>query len=147
KYPVIVYLYNGPHVQLIKDGFPESGNLWYEYMAQRGYVVVSMDGRGSSNRGKNFEQAVFRNLGTIEVQDQLPGVAFLKSMPYVDTTRMGVHGWSYGGFMTSSLMLRHPGVFQVGVAGGPVIDWRMYEIMYGERYMDTPEQNPEGYQN
>lgn len=147
KYPVIVYLYNGPHVQLIKDGFPESGNLWYEYMAQRGYVVFSMDGRGSSNRGRKFEQAVFRDLGTVEMNDQLQGVAFLKALPYVDSNRMGVHGWSFGGFMTTSLMLRHPGVFQVGVAGGPVIDWRMYEIMYTERYMDTPEQNPEGYKN
>lgn len=146
RYPVIVYLYNGPHVQLIKDGFPESGNLWYEYMAQRGYVVFSMDGRGSSNRGKKFEQAVFRNLGTVEMQDQLQGVAFLKSLPYVDSMRMGVHGWSFGGFMTTSLMLHHPGIFQAGVAGGPVIDWKMYEIMYTERYMDTPEQNPEGYE-
>lgn len=146
RHPVIVYLYNGPHVQLIKDAFPESGNLWYEYMAQRGYVVFSMDGRGSSNRGKQFEQAVHRQLGTVEMDDQLQGVAFLKSLPYVDTARMGVHGWSFGGFMTTSLMLRHPGVFQVGVAGGPVIDWKLYEIMYTERYMDTPEQNPEGYE-
>jgi len=145
KYPVIVYLYNGPHVQLIKNGFPESGNLWYEYMAQHGYVVWTMDGRGSSNRGLAFEQAVFRRLGTFEMEDQLKGVDFLKSLPYVDPTRMGVHGWSFGGFMTTSLMLRHPGVFKCAVAGGPVMDWSMYEIMYGERYMDTPEQNPEGY--
>lgn len=147
KYPVIVYLYNGPHVQLVKNGFPGTGNLWYEYLAQHGYIVWTMDGRGSSNRGQKFEQAVFRKLGTVEMDDQLKGVAFLKSLPYVDTARMGVHGWSFGGFMTTSLMLRHPGVFKVGVAGGPVIDWSMYEIMYGERYMDTPEQNPEGYKN
>jgi dipeptidyl-peptidase-4 len=146
KYPVIVYLYNGPHVQLIKNTFPESGNLWYEYMAQKGYVVFSMDGRGSGNRGLAFEQAVFRQLGTLEMEDQLKGVAYLKSLPYVDADRMGVHGWSYGGFMTTSLMLRHPGVFKVGVAGGPVIDWKMYEAMYTERYMDTPEENPEGYE-
>lgn len=145
KYPVIVYLYNGPHVQLIKNGFPGTGNLWYEYLAQHGYIVWTMDGRGSSNRGLKFEQAVFRQLGTVEMNDQLKGVEFLKSLPYVDTARMGVHGWSFGGFMTTSLMLRHPGVFKVAVAGGPVMDWSMYEIMYGERYMDTPEQNPEGY--
>jgi dipeptidyl-peptidase-4 len=145
RYPVIVYLYNGPHVQLIKNGFPESGNLWYEYLAQRGYIVWSMDGRGSANRGLRFEQAIFRRLGTVEMDDQLAGVDFLKSLPYVDASRMGVHGWSYGGFMTTSLMLRHPGVFKAAVAGGPVMDWRMYEVMYGERYMDTPEQNPEGY--
>lgn len=146
KYPVIVYLYNGPHVQLIRNSFPASGNLWYEYLAQRGYVVFTMDGRGSSNRGLAFEQATWGHLGTVEMEDQLKGVEFLKSLPYVDADRMGVHGWSFGGFMTTSLMLRHPSVFKVGVAGGPVIDWKMYEIMYTERYMDTPEQNPEGYE-
>lgn len=145
KYPVIVYLYNGPHVQLIKNTFPESGNLWYEYMAQHGYVVFTMDGRGSGNRGLKFENATFGKLGTVEMEDQLRGVAYLKSLPYVDSNRMGVHGWSFGGFMTTSLMLRHPGVFKCAVAGGPVMDWKMYEVMYTERYMNTPEQNPQGY--
>jgi dipeptidyl-peptidase-4 len=145
KYPVIVYLYNGPHVQLVKNGFPASGNLWYEYLAQHGYIVWTMDGRGSSNRGMKFEQAIFRHLGTLEMEDHLQGVKFLKSLSCVDTNRLGIHGWSYGGFMTTSMMLRHPGVFKVAVAGGPVLDWSMYEVMYGERYMDTPEQNPEGY--
>ncbi len=147
KYPVIVYLYNGPHLQLITNGFPASGNLWYEYLAQNGYIVFSMDGRGSSNRGMKFEQAVFRDMGTVEMNDQLKGVDYLKSLPYVDSSRLGVHGWSFGGFMTTSLMLRHPDVFKVGVAGGPVIEWDMYEIMYTERYMDTPQENPEGYKN
>jgi dipeptidyl-peptidase-4 len=147
KYPAIVYLYNGPHVQLVKDGFPGSGNLWYEYLTQHGYIVWTMDGRGSSNRGLKFEQATFRKLGTVEMEDQLRGVEFLKSLPFVDASRMGIHGWSYGGFMTTSLMLKNPGVFKAAVAGGPVMDWSMYEIMYGERYMDTPEQNPEGYKN
>lgn len=145
KYPVIVYLYNGPHLQLITNSFPASGNLWYEYMAQRGYVVFSMDGRGSSNRGLKFEQAVFGNLGTTEMDDQMKGVEYLKSLPYVDAGKMGIHGWSFGGFMTTSFMLKHPEVFKVGVAGGPVIDWSMYEIMYTERYMDTPKENLEGY--
>lgn len=147
KYPVIVYLYNGPNVQLIRNTFPYSGNLWYEYMAQHGYVIFTMDGRGSDNRGKAFEQATFRQLGTVEMNDQLQGVAYLKSLPFVNTDKMGVHGWSFGGFMTTSLMLRHPDVFKVGVAGGPVIDWSMYEVMYTERYMDTPQDNPEGYAN
>lgn len=147
KYPVIVYLYNGPHVQLIKNGFPESGNLWYEYLAQHGYIVWTMDGRGSGNRGLAFEQAVFRRLGTVEMEDQLVGVDFLKSLPYVDAGRLGIHGWSFGGFMAASMMLRHPGVFKCAVAGGPVLDWSMYEVMYGERYMDTPEENPKGYAN
>lgn len=145
KYPVIVYLYNGPHLQLITNSFPASGNLWYEYMAQNGYIIFTMDGRGSANRGLKFEQAVFRNLGTTEMNDQMKGVDYLKSLPYVDTERMGIHGWSFGGFMTTSFMLHHPEVFKVGVAGGPVIDWSMYEIMYGERYMDTPQENPQGY--
>jgi len=145
KYPVIVYLYNGPHLQLITNSFPASGNLWYEYMAQRGYIVFTMDGRGSSNRGQKFEQAVFRHLGETEMKDQLKGVAYLKSLPYVNADKMGIHGWSFGGFMTTSFMLKHPDVFKVGVAGGPVIDWNMYEIMYTERYMDSPQNNPEGY--
>lgn len=145
KYPVIIYLYNGPHLQLVTNTFPASGNLWYEYMAQNGYIIFTMDGRGSSNRGLKFEQAVFRNLGTTEMNDQMKGVSYLKSLPYVDAERMGIHGWSFGGFMTTSFMLRHPEVFKVGVAGGPVIDWSMYEIMYGERYMDTPQENPQGY--
>jgi len=147
KYPVIVYLYNGPNVQLIHNSFPESGNLWYEYMAQQGYIVFTMDGRGSWNRGLNFEQATFRRLGDVEMADQMQGVAYLKSLPYVDAGRMGVHGWSYGGFMTTSLMLKHPGVFKCAVAGGPVMDWKMYEIMYTERYMDMPQENPKGYEN
>ena len=145
KYPAIVYLYNGPHLQLVTNSFPASGNLWYEYMAQNGYIIFTMDGRGSANRGLKFEQAVFRNLGTTEMNDQMKGVNYLKSLPYVDSERMGIHGWSFGGFMTTSFMLRQPDVFKVGVAGGPVIDWSMYEIMYGERYMDTPQENPQGY--
>lgn len=147
KYPVIVYLYNGPNVQLLTNSFPASGNLWYEYMAQHGYVVFTMDGRGSSNRGAKFEQATFRQLGTVEMDDQMKGVDYLRSLPFVDSTRMGMHGWSFGGFMTTSFMLRKPGVFACGVAGGPVMDWKMYEVMYTERYMDTPQENPEGYDN
>lgn len=147
KYPVIVYLYNGPHLQLVTNSFPASGNLWYEYMAQRGYIIFTMDGRGSSNRGLKFEQAVFRNLGVNEMKDQMKGVEFLKSLAYVDSSKMGIHGWSFGGFMTTNLMLTYPDVFKAGVAGGPVIDWNMYEIMYTERYMDTPQENPEGYKN
>lgn len=146
KYPVIVYVYNGPGVQLIRNMYQAAAPLWMQYAAQKGYVVFSIDGRGSANRGKDFEQAIFRQLGDVEIADQLKGVEFLKSLPYVDAERMGVHGWSYGGFMTSNLMLRAPGTFKVGVGGGPVIDWKLYEVMYTERYMDTPEQNPSGYQ-
>ena len=147
KYPVIVYLYGGPHLQLLKNSYPASGNLWYDYMTQQGFIVFSMENRGSANRGKSFEQATFRQLGSAEMADQLQGVAYLKSLPFIDTTRMGVHGWSFGGFMTTSLMTRYPGTFQVGVAGGPVINWEWYEVMYTERYMDSPQENPEGYKN
>lgn len=146
KYPVIVYLYNGPHLQLITNTYPASGNLWYDYLSQEGYIVFTMDGRGSSNRGFEFESAVHRKLGQTEMLDQLKGVEFLKSLPYVDGNKLGIHGWSFGGFMTTSLMTHYPDVFKVGVAGGPVIDWGMYEVMYTERYMGTPQNNKEGYE-
>ena len=116
------------------------------WMAEQGYLVYTIDNRGSGARGFDFESQIHRRLGTIEIEDQLLGVKYLKSLSYVDTNRLAVHGWSFGGFMATSLMLRKPGVFQVGVAGGPVTDWKYYEVMYGERYMDTPEQNPEGYE-
>ena len=147
KYPVIVYVYGGPHVQLITDSWMGGAGLFLNYLAQQGYVIFTLDNRGSANRGRDFEQAIFRNLGTLEVKDQMAGVNYLKSLPFVDTSRIGVDGWSYGGFMTISLKLKNPGVFKVAVAGGPVIDWKYYEVMYGERYMDTPQTNPEGYKN
>ncbi|MEO8934664.1 MAG: DPP IV N-terminal domain-containing protein [Xanthomarina sp.] len=145
KYPVVVYLYNGPHAQMNLNRFPASGNLWYDYLAQNDYVVWVMDGRGSSNRGLEFEQIVFRQLGQVEMEDQMKGVDYLKSLSFVDGDKMGIHGWSYGGFMTTTFMLTKPDVFKAGVAGGPVLDWSMYEIMYCERYMDTPQTNPEGF--
>lgn len=145
KYPVLVYLYNGPHSQMVTNTWMAGGELWYQYMAQKGFIIFTLDGRGTSYRGKAFEQAIHRQIGTKEMEDQLKGVDYLKSLPYVDANRLGVHGWSYGGFMTTSLMTRNPGVFKVAAAGGPVIDWSYYEIMYGERYMDTPQENKEGY--
>lgn len=147
KYPVIVYLYNGPHAQLITNRFPATGNLWYDHLAEKGYIVFTMDGRGSANRGLKFEQAIHGNVATTEMNDQMKGVDFLKTLPFVDAERMGIHGWSYGGFMTTSFMLRKPDVFKVGVAGGPVLDWTQYEIMYTERYMESPQDNPEGFKN
>ncbi|WP_347158567.1 S9 family peptidase [Pontibacter chitinilyticus] len=145
KYPAVVYVYGGPHVQLVTNSWLGGSNLWMQLMAQKGYVMFTVDSRGSGNRGLAFEQATYRQLGTVEIADQLKGVEYLKSLPFVDASRLGVHGWSFGGFMTTSLMTRTPDVFKVGVAGGPVIDWKLYEIMYTERYMDTPQQNPEGY--
>lgn len=145
KYPTVVYVYGGPGVRNVEARWHYASRSWETYMAQKGYLLFILDNRGSSDRGRDFEQATFRHLGVEEMKDQLKGVEYLKSLEYVDTTRMGVHGWSYGGFMTTSLMTTYPDVFKVGVAGGPVIDWKWYEVMYGERYMDTPQANPDGY--
>ena len=145
KYPVVVYVYNGPHVQLITNSYLGGSSLWMNYLAEQGYLVFTVDGQGSAHRGKEFEQVIHRQLGTQEMADQLAGVEWLKKQSYVDPARMAIHGWSFGGFMTTSLMLRAPGTFKVGVAGGPVIDWRLYEVMYTERYMDTPQENAEGF--
>ena len=147
KYPVFFYVYGGPHSQLVNDSWLGAAGFFQNYMAEQGYVVFTMDNRGTSNRGLAFEQAIFRNLGNLEVSDQMDGVNYLKSLDFVDPDRIGVDGWSYGGFMTISLILKNPDVFKAACAGGPVIDWKYYEVMYGERYMDTPESNPEGYEN
>ena len=145
KYPTIIYVYGGPHAQCVTGGWQNGARGWDTYMANKGYIMFTIDNRGSSNRGLEFENATFRRLGIEEGKDQVKGVEFLKSLPYVDGGRIGVHGWSFGGHMTTALLLRYPEIFKVGVAGGPVIDWGYYEVMYGERYMDTPESNPEGY--
>ena len=145
KYPTIIYVYGGPHAHNVDARWHYSSRSWETYMAQNGYLLFILDNRGSENRGKAFEQATFRQLGQEEMKDQMKGVEYLKTLPYVDADRIGVHGWSFGGFMTISLMTNYPDVFKVGVAGGPVIDWHWYEVMYGERYMDTPQTNPEGY--
>lgn len=147
KYPAVVYVYGGPHAHNIDATAHWGARGWDIWMAQQGYVMFCLDNRGSEHRGLAFEQATFRQLGVEEMKDQIKGVEFLKSLPYVDGERLGVHGWSFGGFMTTSLMTTYPDVFKVGVAGGPVIDWRFYEVMYGERYMDTPQTNPEGYES
>lgn len=145
KYPAIIYVYGGPHAQLINNEWLGGARLWDYMMAQKGYVMLTVDNRGSANRGSEFESIIHRKLGEAEVADQLEGVKMLKKLGYVDMKRVGVHGWSYGGFMTISLMTDNPDMFKTGVAGGPVIDWKYYEVMYGERYMDTPQENPEGY--
>ena len=146
KYPTVVYVYGGPHAHNVDARWHYASRSWETYMAQKGYLLFIIDNRGSENRGRAFEQVTFRQLGQIEMKDQMKGVEYLKSLPYVDVDRIGVHGWSFGGFMTISLMTNHPEVFKVGVAGGPVIDWKWYEVMYGERYMDTPTANKEGYE-
>ena len=147
KYPLIVYVYGGPHSQMVNDSWLGSIRMWEMLMAQRDYVVYVQDNRGTQNRGAAFEKAINRHCGDAEVADQMAGIqALLDRAPWIDRSRIGVHGWSYGGFMTLSLTTRNPGFFKVAVAGGPVIDWKWYEVMYGERYMDTPETNPEGFE-
>ena len=146
KYPVMVYVYGGSHAQLVNNRWLGGAGFFDIYMAQKGYVVFTLDNRGSDSRGKKFCEVTHRNLGVNEMADQMKGIEFLKSKAFVDADKIGVFGWSYGGFMTTSLMTNHSDVFKVGVAGGPVIDWKYYEIMYGERYMDTPQENPEGYE-
>ncbi|MGL4780964.1 MAG: S9 family peptidase [Bacteroidales bacterium] len=145
KYPTVVYVYGGPHAQLVTDSWLGGARGWDIYMAQLGYVVFTVDNRGSANRGLEFENVIHRQLGTEEMKDQVKGIEYLSTLPYVDTDRIGVHGWSFGGFMTTNLLLTYPEIFKVGVAGGAVMDWGLYEIMYGERYMDSPQENPEGY--
>lgn len=145
KYPVLVYVYGGPHAQLITNSFLDGANLWMYWMAEQGYLVFTVDNRGSDNRGFEFESVIHGKLGTNEIEDQMKGIDYLSSLPYVDTSRLAVHGWSFGGFMTTSLLLKKPDTFKVGVAGGPVTDWNYYEVMYGERYMDTPTENQKGF--
>ncbi|HKJ06023.1 MAG TPA: prolyl oligopeptidase family serine peptidase, partial [Flavobacteriaceae bacterium] len=146
KYPVLVYVYGGPHAQLVTNSWLAGSSLWMPaFSSLENYIVFTLDNRGSANRGFKFESIIHRNLGEAEMQDQLTGMDYLKSLNYIDTDRIAINGWSYGGFMTTSLMLRNPDIFTTAVAGGPVIDWKYYEVMYGERYMDTPEENPEGY--
>ncbi|MBQ0129296.1 MAG: S9 family peptidase, partial [bacterium] len=146
KYPVIVYVYGGPHAQLITDEWLAGAGIYLNYLAQEGFVVFTLDNRGSADRGEAFEQCIHRQCGQLEMRDQMVGIEYLKTLPFVDADRIGSDGWSYGGFMSTSLKINHPEVFKVSVAGGPVLDWKYYEIMYGERYMDTPQENPEGYE-
>ncbi|MDB4533569.1 S9 family peptidase [Vicingaceae bacterium] len=147
KYPVLVYVYGGPMVQLVTNRWMAGASMWMHWLAnQKDYIVFTIDNRGTSNRGFAFESVIHRTSGDAAMEDQLLGVEYLKGLSYIDSKRMAVKGWSYGGYMTTSLMLRQPGVFNVGACGGPVTDWKYYEIMYGERYMDTPQENPEGYE-
>ncbi|HOI26150.1 MAG TPA: DPP IV N-terminal domain-containing protein [Paludibacteraceae bacterium] len=147
KYPLAFYVYGGPHVQLIRNEWL-GGTKGFEYlMAQAGYVVCSIDPHGSDNRGKEFENAIWRNIGKPQLEDYQCAIEWLlKNKDFIDEKRMGVYGWSFGGFMATSLMLRCPDLFPVGIAGGAVTDWKFYEVMYTERYMETPQKNPDGFE-
>ena len=147
QYPTLLYVYGGPHAQMVTDSWLGGANNYFMFLAQQGYVVFTIDNRGTPYRGFAFETAIHRNLGTVEMDDQMKGIEYLKSLPFVDAERIAVDGWSYGGFMTITLKLNHPEIFKVATAGGPVVDWKWYEVMYGERYMGSPQNNPEGYKN
>jgi dipeptidyl-peptidase-4 len=147
KYPVLIYVYGGPQLQQVRDEWEGSEYLWLEMMAQNGYIVFTLDNRGSFGRGHAFETPIYHHFGRIELQDQLTGVKYLKSLPYVDGSRIGIAGWSYGGTMTLVAMFNAPGVFKAGVSVAPVTDWRLYDTAYTERYMGRPQDNPEGYQD
>ena len=145
KYPVFIYVYGGPHSQMVTNTFL-SGGAFLQYMAQKGFIVFTLDNRGTAKRGAAFEKCIHRQLGKFEVEDQMVGVDYLKTRAYVDPKNISLDGWSYGGFMIMSLITNYPETFSTASCGGPVIDWSWYEVMYGERYMDTPEENPEGYE-
>ncbi|MDR2868017.1 MAG: DPP IV N-terminal domain-containing protein [Bacteroidales bacterium] len=146
QYPTLIYVYGGPHSQLVTNNFM-SGGVFLYYLSQQGYVVFTLDNRGTANRGAEFEKCIHRTLGIKETEDQRCGVKWLKQQSFVDADRIGLDGWSYGGFMTLTLITEHPELFKAASCGGPVVDWSKYEVMYGERYMDTPQENPEGYEN
>lgn len=148
RYPVVVYVYGGPAAQTVTDAWAaRSDALFNQYLAQRGYVVFSLDNRGTPRRGRDFGGALYRCQGTVEVADQLAGVDFLKAQPWVDAARIGVHGWSNGGYMTLMLLAQAPQAYACGIAGAPVTDWALYDTHYTERYMDHPQANPAGYAN
>ena len=145
KYPVIVYLYGGPHTQVVRD-FWGATTLFDHYMASRGFLIWSLDNRGSWGRGHAWETAIFKETGKKELADQLAGVRYLKKLPYVDPARIGIWGWSYGGYMTLYALTNAPEVWKCGVAGAPVTHWKFYDTIYTERYMRTPKENPQGYE-
>lgn len=146
KYPLILYVYGGPHSQLVTNTFLGGLRRWELLMAQRGYAVLVMDNRGTQGHGTAYEHCIYGQCGQNEMADQMKAIQMLKRLPWVDNDRIGVYGWSYGGFMSLSLSTNHSDTFKVCVAGGPVIDWRWYEVMYGERYMGRHQQNPEGFE-
>ena len=145
KYPLIVYVYGGPHSQMVSDSWLARIRYWELLMSQKGYVLYIQDNRGTDNQGYAFARAINRRCGVAETEDQVEGIKQLEAEGWVDENRIGVVGWSYGGFMTVTLMTSHPEIFKAGACGGPVIDWKWYEVMYGERYMDTEATNPEGF--
>ncbi len=146
KYPVLIYVYGGPHAQVIRKAFGGTRQLWHQMLAEKGYLIFSMDNRGAWGRGHDWEKVIYKHMGKTELSDQLQGVKYLKALPYVDSTRIGIWGWSYGGYMTL-YSLTHSKAFRTGVSVAPVTDWRDYDTIYTERYMSLPQDNPDGYRD
>jgi dipeptidyl-peptidase-4 len=144
KYPVLEFTYSGPHAPQVKNGWGSTVYMWHQMLAQKGYIIWILDNRTASGKGTESEWPVYKNFGELELRDLEDGISWLKSQPYVDGDRIGIWGWSYGGFMTS-YALTHSQSFRMGIAGGTVSDWRNYDSIYTERYMQTPQNNPEGY--
>ncbi|MBF25639.1 MAG: S9 family peptidase [Flavobacteriales bacterium] len=144
KYPVLMYVYGGPGSQTVKD---EWGGqyMWYQMLCQKGFIVVSIDNRGTGGRGAEFKKCTYKELGKLETIDQIEGAKYLSKLPYVDSTRIGIWGWSYGGYMSSLCILKGSQYFNSAIAVAPVTNWRFYDTIYTERYMQTPEENPDGY--
>jgi dipeptidyl-peptidase 4 len=147
KYPVLVNVYGGPHVQLVRNGWGGLRYLLDQVYAQKGYILFTLDNRGSWGRGHAFETPLYHHMGKIELQDQVAGVKYLKSLGYVDPARIGITGGSYGGYMTLEALFNAPGVFKLGVSDAPVTDWKLYDTIYTERYMGRPQDNAEGYKD
>lgn len=145
KYPVLMYVYGGPGSQTVVDSWGGSRYLWHQLLAQRGVIVVSVDNRGTGGRGRAFKKVTYLNLGKWEVHDQIEAARYLASLPYVEPGRIGIWGWSYGGYMTALTMTKGGNLFRAGISVAPVTDWRLYDTIYTERFMRTPEENPEGY--
>ncbi len=145
KHPAIVFLYGGPHAQVVQNKWYGNRGLLMQYWVDQGYVVFTVDNRGSNYRGKAFEDPIYKKMGSIEVDDQVAGVEFLRTLPFVDADRIGVHGHSYGGYMTLMTMFKAPEYFKAGVSGAPVTDWRLYDTHYTERYMGNPETDEKAY--
>ncbi len=147
KYPVIVYVYGGPGAQKVDRGWKGNNDYWHQYMVNKGYIIFTLDNRGSTHRGKRFENPIYKQLGKVELEDQLKGINWLKEQSYIDADKIGVFGWSYGGYMTLMSMFKAPEVFKVGVSVAPVTDWKLYDTHYTERFISTPEKNTQGYED
>ena len=145
RYPVLMYVYGGPGSQTVEDSWGGFNTFWYHMLAQEGYIVVSIDNRGTGARGRDFKKITYQQLGKYETMDQIEGARYMGTLPFVDKDRIGIWGWSYGGYMSSLCLSKGADVFKMAIAVAPVTNWRFYDSIYTERYMRTPQENASGY--